>query len=93
MTTKGKPDPKSQSLSGITFPDDMRFSDDREGVEARMLLAGYGDRFADLVREHAPIEMLRETLARIFEVMQAASYREITRLAGHEQNQQNRKAN
>ena len=68
-------------LSGIILPLDVFFSDDTEGLEARMLIAGYADRLADLTREHAPIQTIRDTVGKLIKITQAASYREICKLA------------
>lgn len=83
MSDKPQPDvPEAAGhpLSGLTIPPDIRFSDDRQGVESRMLIAGHAERLADLVREHAPIEEVRQQVRVVIEVMTDATNREITRL-------------
>lgn len=76
-------------LSGITVPASVRFSDDREGIEARMILSGYADYLGAAVRNHEPVQMIREIVARINEITARASHREMTKLVA----QANGKAN
>jgi hypothetical protein len=68
------------SLSRFEFPPDVRFADDREGVEARILIAGYADRLAYAARAHEPVQMVREIVGRIVEITARASHREMARL-------------
>lgn len=76
-------------LSGLTVPPGVRFTDDKEGIEARMLLAGYGDWLSAAVRNHEPVQMIREIVARINEITTRASHREMVKLVA----QANGKAN
>jgi hypothetical protein len=47
----------------------VQFSDDQVGVEVRLLLAGYGERLTDMVKQHRPIHEIRETVKRINRVL------------------------
>jgi hypothetical protein len=67
-------------LSGLTVPAGIRFTDDRAGIEARMMLAGYGDWLSAAARNHEPVQAIREIVARIIEITQKASHREMVRL-------------
>jgi len=67
-------------LSGLSVPPTVRFSDDREGIEARMMLAGYADYLGSAVRNHEPVQMIREIIARINEITMKASHREMSKL-------------
>lgn len=70
----------SRLASGVEFPPDVRFGDDREGIEARMLLSGYADYLGDAVRNHEPVQKVREIVERIVEVTTNATLREMSKL-------------
>ena len=87
--TTDVPPAAGHPLSGLTVPPGVRFSDDREGVEARMLLVGYGEYLADAARNHEPVQKVREIVARIVEITTTASTREISKLVAQANGRRN----
>lgn len=56
---------------------DLHFSDDLDGIEARILLAGHAERLADLVQSHAPLRIIGECMDRMTAILDAARQRAI----------------
>lgn len=56
---------------------DLHFSDDLDGIEARILLAGHAERLAGLVQAHAPLAIVGECLDRMAAILDAARQRVI----------------
>lgn len=75
------PPEAAHPLSTLAFPLDIHFSDDKDGFESRLILAGYADRLADAVRSHAPIQVVKDIIGHIHRVTQAAIMRELTKMA------------
>lgn len=79
--SKDIPQEVAHPLSTLTFPMDIHFSDDREGFEARLLLAGYSDRLSHAVRDHAPIQEIKDLIGHVNRIAQQAIMRELTKMA------------
>lgn len=70
--------------SAFTLPPDVHFADNREGREARILIAGYADMLAEAARTHAPVQTIREIVARLTEITTKAVATEIRRATASE---------
>lgn len=84
MTRKAErsiPKEAAHPLSTLAFPLDIHFSDDQSGFESRLVLAGYADRLADAVRNHAPIQEVKDLIAHVNRIAQAAIMYELTKMA------------
>lgn len=79
MLTSIDPDSMAHPCSAFRMPPEVRFSDNREGREARLLIAGYADMLADAARSHAPVQTIREIIATITDVATRAVAAEIRR--------------
>lgn len=66
--------------SGLLIPETVRFSDDRAGLEARFVIVGHSEKLADMVRNHEPVQKIREQLAILNDVVTMAAHREIVRI-------------
>lgn len=73
--------------SAFVVPREIRFGSDRDALEARLLLAGYADLLRDAVKGDAPVQAIREVVARITEITTKAVAAEIRKATAGETRQ------
>lgn len=77
----GLPNVAAHPSSPLCLPPDHCFSNDQEGLEARILIAGYARQLLDIdAVEHVSVHMVRLIVQRLNDVATRATIREANKL-------------